>query len=405
MEDSRLFSFFMFAIRNIFKCISPLHCKNTEKGDMNLNTLRFSRFKREKCCASIVVFALLISIVMVTQLSTRTKAEGSYNTLSLPPTVNLTLVGINGNVVFLNSSEILSFPSIRVSGGFRNKLGVVTGPDNFTGVSLNALANIVGGVNSSEVLSVIAPGYVANFTYSQVNGVFPTYSKVGAPTEPTKPLTPIVAYCKDDQNFSASEGPLRLTIVGDESLMTDSSLWVKNVAALEVLFSSVPITAVKPSRTIAGAPFICYMNVTLANNGVSLEYFNLTLNVLLNSTTSLITTRPVALPDGTVTNLVLSWNTTGFVYGNYNITAKAIPTLGTTAKGNILSGGTVLISIAGDANGDKKINVLDLITIAITLGTHTDGPNWNSNADINSDGKINVLDLIACAIHLGQQWP
>jgi hypothetical protein len=127
--------------------------------------------------------------------------------------------------------------------------------------------------------------------------------------------------------------------------------------------------------------------------------------VLLNGTTSLITTQPVALPNGTVTNFVLSWNTTGFVYGNYNVTAKAIPTLGTTAKGNTLSGGTILISIAGDANGDRKINVLDLIAIAITLGTHAGGPNWNSNADINSDGRINVLDLIACATHLGQHWP
>jgi hypothetical protein len=69
-----------------------------------------------------------------------------------------------------------------------------------------------------------------------------------------------------------------------------------------------------------------------------------------------------------------------------------------------------IITVIGDVNGDRKVNVLDLILVAGHL-EHIDGDShiaftkqWHDciNTDVNSDNQHNVLDLILVASHLGQ---
>jgi parallel beta-helix repeat protein len=55
----------------------------------------------------------------------------------------------------------------------------------------------------------------------------------------------------------------------------------------------------------------------------------------------------------------------------------------------------------GDATYDGRVNVLDLIAVAVALGTHPGDQKWNPRADVTQDGVINVLDLIAVASRLG----
>ena len=52
-----------------------------------------------------------------------------------------------------------------------------------------------------------------------------------------------------------------------------------------------------------------------------------------------------------------------------------------------------------DANLDGRINILDLITVAGSLGEQ---PPSNPLADANKDGAVNILDLVFVAEHLGQ---
>jgi len=74
--------------------------------------------------------------------------------------------------------------------------------------------------------------------------------------------------------------------------------------------------------------------------------------------------------------------------------------------------GIIAVTILGDVNGDKTVNVLDLILIVNHLG-HTNGDghtlyssDWYKcmNTDVQGDNAHNVLDLILCANHLGQHW-
>ena len=67
-----------------------------------------------------------------------------------------------------------------------------------------------------------------------------------------------------------------------------------------------------------------------------------------------------------------------------------------TFDGTVNVGGT---GKPGDVNGDGKVNVLDLISVAGKLGWI--GPPGSIPQDQNSDGRVNVLDLIFVAGKLG----
>jgi hypothetical protein len=56
----------------------------------------------------------------------------------------------------------------------------------------------------------------------------------------------------------------------------------------------------------------------------------------------------------------------------------------------------------GDITGDGKVNILDIVKIAIKFGMIYPNADWDPNADINNDGKINILDIVIVAINFGQ---
>jgi parallel beta-helix repeat protein len=63
------------------------------------------------------------------------------------------------------------------------------------------------------------------------------------------------------------------------------------------------------------------------------------------------------------------------------------------------------ISIVGDVNGDGKVNLEDLVTLAMAYGSKVGDTNWNSNADIDGNGIVGLSDLVILAQHYGQHYP
>jgi DMSO/TMAO reductase YedYZ molybdopterin-dependent catalytic subunit len=166
------------------------------------------------------------------------------NTLKLSP-ISLTIVGINGTQVILNEDDVAALPFYRAYGGYRNQLGNVRGLGNYTGVSLNTLCDLVGGLTGTSVVKVIANDeqpYSVNLTFDQVvNGNFTTYSSSGEEVDHSQPLVPMLAYYFNDASINESSGgPLRLAIVGPEGLVTDSKYWVKWVVRVEIIDETVP---------------------------------------------------------------------------------------------------------------------------------------------------------------------
>ncbi len=158
------------------------------------------------------------------------------------------------------------------------------------------------------------------------------------------------------------------------------------------------VVNIDPSKTKVGRGLTCRINVTITNQGGLPGTFNL--SIYANGTS--IASQIVGLNGGTSGILTYQWNTTAFAIGKYTLSAYAWPVYGETdLANNALTSGTVQITKKGDINADGKVNVLDLIIVAMALGATPSSPKWNPNADLNNDNIINVLDLILIASQLG----
>ncbi len=141
------------------------------------------------------------------------------------------------------------------------------------------------------------------------------------------------------------------------------------------------------------------INVTVANLGDTSEIFDLTAYA---NTTAIDTLTGITLISGDSTTIAFTWNTTGFAYGNYTISAYVWPVPGEIdTSDNTYIDGTVKITILGDINGDGFVNLFDLLVVRDALDSVPGDPNWNSNADLNDDGFINIFDLLIVRDNLG----
>ncbi len=55
--------------------------------------------------------------------------------------------------------------------------------------------------------------------------------------------------------------------------------------------------------------------------------------------------------------------------------------------------------LAGDINGDRRIDILDMAYIGAQFGGH------DSRADVNADGVVDILDLVLTASNFGRSSP
>jgi hypothetical protein len=69
----------------------------------------------------------------------------------------------------------------------------------------------------------------------------------------------------------------------------------------------------------------------------------------------------------------------------------------------------VLITISGDINGDRKVDLQDVFAVGKAFGTTQQGPNppgraYVPNCDINDDGKIDLKDYYPTCKNYGKSW-
>jgi hypothetical protein len=167
-------------------------------------------------------------------------------------------------------------------------------------------------------------------------------------------------------------------------------------------YHDVAVTAVTPSKTVVGQGYFMNVSATIANSGTYAETFNVT----AYANTALIETEEVTLTSGNSTQLVFRWNTTGFAYGNYTLSAYAWPVAGeTNTANNNFTDGAVTVTIPGDVNADGTVNILDAIILGKAFFATSSSSNWNPNADINGDGVVDILDAIILANHFLQHYP
>jgi len=171
--------------------------------------------------------------------------------------------------------------------------------------------------------------------------------------------------------------------------------------------SDIAITHVTPCKTVVGEGYTLNINITIKNQGDYTETFNV--SVFYDDT---VITLPdgknhttTTLPSGDSTTLTLTWNTAGVAKGNYTITAEATQLPDETdLDDNTLTDGWVFVTIPGDVNGDKIVNIKDAVLLGVAFGSKQGEPTYNPNADINSDGYINIKDAVIQGANFGKSW-
>lgn len=96
----------------------------------------------------------------------------------------------------------------------------------------------------------------------------------------------------------------------------------------------------------------------------------------------------------------------GVAMAQYTLSAvaSAVPDETNMANNN-LADGVITVTIPGDANGDFRVSLGDLVLLANAYNSRPGDARWNPNADINGDGIVNLYDLVIMANRYGQNYP
>jgi hypothetical protein len=71
---------------------------------------------------------------------------------------------------------------------------------------------------------------------------------------------------------------------------------------------------------------------------------------------------------------------------------------------NELTKNDFMVTIMGDVNGDKKVNILDGVKLSLAYSGTPGSTQWNDAVDLNHDNVINILDATRISLHWGENW-
>ena len=162
----------------------------------------------------------------------------------------------------------------------------------------------------------------------------------------------------------------------------------------------ISVTGISPKRII-GQGYSANIRVTAVNQGDYDETFNVT----LYANDTFIERQTINLTDGAYTTFNFTWNTIGCAMGNYSVWAYAAPVAGETyVDDNTFTDGWVVVTIPGDVDGDRDVDIFDMVKIAQVYGTIEGQLMYTARCDIDNDADIDLFDLVIAAGRYGQGW-
>jgi subtilisin family serine protease len=154
----------------------------------------------------------------------------------------------------------------------------------------------------------------------------------------------------------------------------------------------ISVLAVLPSPTFAYPIDKVNITVTVKNNGLNTETFNVT---TYYNASAIATQTVLNLPRNSVSVLNFTWNTIGITPSHYVITAQAdlVPNEYNTTDNTAAYPGMLTVKILGDVNNDDMVDNADLTQVRLAYASTPSSDKWNSECDFNRDLIVNILDL------------
>ncbi len=264
---------------------------------------------------------------------------------------------------------------------------------------INSVGNFEASYSSDEV-TVIIPASANTLTISATAGGS-TIPTLGAYVYTSGSNVSVAAI--PDADYTLTRWELNSSNVGSAN-----PIWVFMNAdyTLHAIFApkghDVSITDIALSKTVTGQGNTISINVTVENQGIFSETFNVT---LYSNATLIAALTDISLANGSSKAVTFSWITGGFAYGNYVISGYASPVLNESdTTDNYYVDGFVLVTISGDVDGDRDVDIYDIVTMASAYGSGEGDPAYNANCDLDSDGDVDIFDIVAAAGNYGERW-
>ena len=64
----------------------------------------------------------------------------------------------------------------------------------------------------------------------------------------------------------------------------------------------------------------------------------------------------------------------------------------------------ITVTIPGDFDGDRDVDIFDIVMIADAYGSTRSDLTYNPTCDIDADGDIDIFDVVIAAGNYGESW-
>ena len=192
-------------------------------------------------------------------------------------------------------------------------------------------------------------------------------------------------------------------VVSDAHGVFEDEVLLPQVAFLpEEMRHAVSAQDLSPTRTVVGQGYLTEVKVTVANDGHYAE----SLNAKVYANETLVNVTQVAVPAGSSAVFTVHWDTAGWELGNYTVTLFVEPVDGeaNTTDNSLQCGRMVCVSLPGDVDADRDVDIFDIVRLADAYGTVAGQPLYVDNCDINGNGDIDIFDIVLAAGNYGMSW-
>ncbi|MBD3227288.1 MAG: molybdopterin-dependent oxidoreductase [Candidatus Lokiarchaeota archaeon] len=191
-----------------------------------------------------ISIVLVIVIVCVTGIYTYTqlveKDPTDHNNYQPTGDSENTILNVTmgSDITSYTLDELKSIGVVSGNGAYVNKIGKVTGPNDYTGIPITSLLDSIDNIpDNYTVQATASDDYSVEYSYSEVNGEVKIYNETGVEIG-TSMITMIIAY-KENGNLIDEDngGPLRIAFIDEEGSITGSGKWLQSLVNLEVIES------------------------------------------------------------------------------------------------------------------------------------------------------------------------
>jgi len=194
-----------------------------------------------KYIAIVLVIAIIaaVGVYAYTNFVEKEPSESENNNNTSPivePADTVLTISVGSQSYNYTLTNLTALGSVTEQGSYINKVGKITGPNNYTGVTISMLLNTIPSLPTNYTFRAIASDdYARNYTSDEVNGHVTLFNETGAEIGAGN-LTMIVAYNENGVYLNeTTKGPLRIAFVDSEPSITNSGLWLGSLVKIEII--------------------------------------------------------------------------------------------------------------------------------------------------------------------------